>query len=186
VYLPRPVTNSDDGNGAGLTRANKEWQPYVHKVYNESKLESIAMPEAQLGFAIASHYLYLTEGERKVFVRFEMNDNAALDGMNIECYLTAEKEWYKASPDPISSVGKIFSDASTKCAEISFTIPGSDAAIVNYNAAVHGGSYDVALPMLKVYLLDDVNGVCEYDLLKDLIIYQIEVLGGSRSTSGIR
>jgi hypothetical protein len=82
-------------------------------------LESIAMPEAQLGFAIASHYLYLTEGERKVFIRFEMNDNAALDGMNIACYLTAEKEWYKASPDPISSVGKnIFGCQYKMCRDI--------------------------------------------------------------------
>ncbi|HMK26191.1 MAG TPA: hypothetical protein VK483_09195 [Chitinophagaceae bacterium] len=170
-----PVTNSDDGNGAALTSTNKEWQPYVHKVYNESKLESIAMPEAQLGFAIASHYLYLTEGERKVFVRFVTDNDTLLDGLSIECYLTAEKEWYKIT-DPVFSTGKILTDDATiKCAEISFTIPGSDAAIVNYNAAVHGGSYDVSLPMLKVYLLDNSTGVYEYDSLKEMIIYKIEV-----------
>ncbi|NTV82961.1 MAG: hypothetical protein HGA23_01495, partial [Bacteroidales bacterium] len=64
-----PVANSDDGLGAELTSASKEWHPYVHKVYADATLQSISMPKAQLGFALASHYLYLTEGERKVSIR---------------------------------------------------------------------------------------------------------------------
>ena len=173
-------TNSDDGLGAELTSTNKEWQPYVHKVYKEAQLESIAMPKAQIGFALASHYLYLTEGERKVFIRFVMNDNTAFNGKKTECWLTAEKEWYKvedtvANPLTISSTGKKLSDGITSCSEISFIIPGSAPSIVNYNAAVHGGTYNCTLPVLKVYLINDDSKVYEYDALKDLTITKTEI-----------
>lgn len=170
-----PATNTNDGIEAQLTSANKEWQPYVHKVYKEAELEQLAMPKAQLGFALASHYLYLTEGERKVFVRLVLNDNSALNGKHIECYLTAEKEWYKVETLTIASDGKKLSDGTTNCAEISFTIPGSAPAIVNYNAAKHGGTFNVTLPMLKIYLVNDDATVYEYDALKDLTITKTEI-----------
>ena len=58
------VSNSQDGIGAELTNASKEWHPYVHKEFQETRLVEIAMPKATIGFAVASHYLYLTEGNR--------------------------------------------------------------------------------------------------------------------------
>jgi hypothetical protein len=186
-----PATNTDDGIEAKLTSANKEWQPFVHKVYKEAELERIAMPKAQLGFALASHYLYLTEGERKVFVRLVMNDNSALNGKHIECYLTAEKEWYKVESLTIASAGKKLSDGTTNCAEISFTIPGSVPAIVNYNAAKHGGTFNVALPMLKIYLVNDDASIYEYEAFKDLTITKTEIrvevgMDGSYSQKGLK
>ena len=172
-----PISNSDDGINAALTSTNKEWQPYVHKVFKDAELESIAMPKAQLGFAFASHYLYLTEGERKISVKFVLNDNTALDGKHITCYLTAEKEWYSVdvSTVTINSTGKTLSDETTACAEIAFTIPGSAPAIVNYDAAKHGGTFNVALPMLKIYLVQDDASVYEYDDLKDITITKTEI-----------
>lgn len=170
-----PITNSDDGIIPPLTSANKEWPPFVHKTYDEAELQSISMPKAQLGFAIASHYLYLTEGERKVFVRFAMSNNSALNGKNIICYLTAEKEWYKVESLTIASSVKKLSDGITNCAEISFTIPGSAPAIVNYNAAKHGGTFNVALPILKIYLKNEDATIYEYDALKDISITKTEI-----------
>lgn len=187
-----PASNTDDGIEAKLTSANKEWQPFVHKVYKEAELERIAMPKAQLGFALASHYLYLTEGERKVFVRLAMNNNSALDSKHIECYLTAEKEWYKVESLTIASSGKKLSDGTTNCVEISFTIPGSAPAIVNYNAAKHGGTFNVALPMLKIYLKnDDDASIYEYDALKDITITKTEIrvevgMDGAYSQKGLK
>jgi Baseplate J-like protein len=170
-----PIANSDDGINAALTSDNKEWHPYFHKVYKDAELESIAMPKASLGFALASHYLYLTEGERKVCIRFAMSGNAALNNKHIECYLTAEKEWYKVETVLIASAGKYLSDGATTCAEISFTIPGSAPAIVNYNASKHGGTFNVNLPMLKIYLVNDDAFGYEYDLLKDITITKTEI-----------
>ncbi|MEO6548947.1 MAG: baseplate J/gp47 family protein [Ferruginibacter sp.] len=169
------VTNSDDGNGAALTSGNKEWHPFVHKVFKEATLESIAMPKAEIGFALASHYLYLTEGERKVFVRFVMANNAALDGKHLAGYLTTEKDWYKIDPLAINSTGKKLSDNITNCLEISFIIPGSAPVINNYNASVHGGSYGVALPVLKIYLVHEDLTQYEYDAMRDIVITKTEI-----------
>jgi hypothetical protein len=170
-----PVTNSEDGLGAGLTSAGKEWHPYVHKVYEDGVLKGISMPKAQLGFALASHYLYLTEGERKVFIRLVTNPASMLVGKHIDCRLTTEKGWYKVNSPVISSTGKKFSDNITACSEISFTIPGSDPAIVNYNQAVHGGTFNCELPVLKIYLINEDNSAYEYDLLKDTTVTNVEI-----------
>lgn len=186
-----PIANSDDGINAALTSANKEWHPYVHKVFKEAELENIAMPKAELGFALASHYLYLTEGERKVFVRLVMSDNAALNSKHIECYLTAEKEWYKVDDVNMASCGKILSDDTTACTEISFTIPGSAPAIVNYDAAKHGGTFNVALPILKILLVNQDGIMYEYDSLKDISITRTEIrvevgMGNGYSQKGLK
>lgn len=186
-----PVTNSEDGNGAELTGTNKEWQPFVHKVYNEARLDRIAMPKAQIGFAIASHYLYLTEGERKVYVRFVMEPANALNNKKIAVWLTTEKEWLQVTPYTVASSGKKLSDGVTPCTELSFTIPGSAPAIVNYNAKVHGGAFNCALPILKVYLVHDDGQPYEYDLLNNTTISKAEIkvevgMDGSYSKKGLK
>ena len=186
-----PVSNSEDGLGAKLTSANKEWQPYVHKVYKDAELESIAMPRAQMGFALASHYLFLTEGERKVFIRLVLNKNNALDGKKIAGYLTTEKGWYQVDLNPVVSSGKKLTEGSINCTEISFTIPGSAPAIVNYNAAVHGGTFNTNLPLLKIYLQNADNALYEYDVLKDITISKAEIkvevgFSGSYSQNGLK
>ncbi len=170
-----PIANSDNGIEPELTSANKEWHPFVHKIYDDGRLQSMAMPKAQTGFAIASHYLYLTEGERKVLIRFVLNDNTALDGKNLECFLTTSKEWHKVDNYSISSSGKKLSDGITTCSELSFIIPGSAPSIVNYNAEKHGGTFNVALPILQIHLVNDNDTVYEYDDLKDIAISKVEI-----------
>lgn len=169
-----PISNSDDGLNPALTSPNKEWQPFVHKVFKDAVLESIAMPKAVLGFALASHYLYLTEGERKVFIRFVLSDNSILNGKSLKCYLTAEKEWYKVDSVAIAS-NKLLSDHDTNCAEISFTIPGSAPPIVNYDASKHGGTFNVSLPMLKIILVNKNDSAYEYDSLKNTTLTKVEI-----------
>ena len=170
-----PISNSDNGLDPELTSANKEWHPFVHKVYKDAQLENIAMPKAELGFAVASHYLFLTEGERKVFIRFVLNNNSALNGKKLKGYLTTEKDWYKIDTLTIASAGKKLSDSSANCAEISFTIPGSAPAIVNYDAAKHGGNFKVNLPILKLYLINEDDSIFEYDGLKDITLTKVEI-----------
>ena len=187
-----PITNSDDGEGAKLTGTNKEWHPFVHKVFEDAQLKNISMPKAQIGFALASHYLYLTEGERKVFARFVLNNNAALDGKHIECYLTTDKGWYKVDNTlTISSASKKLSDGITDCSEVSFIIPGSAPAITNYNAKVHGGAYNVSVPVLKMYLVNDDLLAYEYDSLKDVTVTKTEIrvevgMDGTYSQKGLK
>ena len=59
-----PVANSDDGLGAPLTSADGSWHPFFNKIYVDGALAEIRMPKAEIGFAIASHYLLMAEGSR--------------------------------------------------------------------------------------------------------------------------
>lgn len=168
-----PIANSEDGLGQELTSANKEWHPFVHKEFNEGNFTAISMPEAKIGFAIASHYLYLTEGNRKVSVKLVTSANNSLTGKHIECHLTTAKGWLKVA-SPAIGIDSL-TGTSTSAALISFTLTGDLPAIENYNAAVHGGTYNCALPILKVYLLQEDLTPYEYDALKDITISSIEV-----------
>jgi hypothetical protein len=157
----------------------------------DESLEIFARPEGRMGFALASHYLYLAEGERKVFVRLVTNPAAILDGKKIECWLTTEKEWYRAESVSINSSGIKLSNSTTGCTEISFTIPGSAPAIVNYNAAVHEGLFNCDLPVLKMILAHDDSSDDEYDLLKDVTFTQMEIrvevgMGSSFNQKGLK
>lgn len=170
-----PVANSADGKGAELTSANKEWHPFVNRQYVNSELTDIVSPNAQIGFAVASHYLFLTEGERKVYVRIQTNKDKALHNLAVDCYLTTEKEWYKVSGAAIVANGKQQMSDNSYCAELSFTLPGDAPAIVNYDAAVHLGTFNCKVPVLKVYLKNEDSSVYQYNAIKNLQITKTEI-----------
>ena len=67
------MANSDDGLGAELTSADQSWHPFHNKVYRNGKLQDINMPQAELGVAIASHYLLMAEGTRTITVNITTN-----------------------------------------------------------------------------------------------------------------
>jgi hypothetical protein len=50
------------------TNTGESWDPFADRVYEDGELKSIAMPPAEVGFAIASHYLWLAEGVRHIEV----------------------------------------------------------------------------------------------------------------------
>lgn len=188
-----PVANSADGSGAELTTENKEWHPYVNKIYSEAKLVDIAMPNAEIGFALASHYLYLTEGKRKVSVKLVTDNNSVINGLdsNVNCFLTTEKEWFQV-PSVNISAGTL-TEGGASCSEISFTLTGDDPAIVNYNAKVHGGTFNVALPIIKIVLKNEDTLACQYSSVRDIAITQAEIkveigspASGSYNQEGIK
>jgi hypothetical protein len=168
-----PVINSDDGAGAKLISPNKEWHPYVNKHFDEGQLADIAMPNAAIGFAIASHYLYLTEGQRKITIRLAAgSDNAKLYNKQFDCYLTTEKEWLAV---PMTAIAAGTMTSTVACAEFTITLTGDIPAITDYAAAVHGGTYNVALPMLKMILTNTDYEAYQYAELKDIKITALEI-----------
>jgi hypothetical protein len=171
-----PVINSADGLGAKLTSTSGEWHPYVYKTFNEGVLTSINMPKANIGFAIASHYLSLAEGVRLVNVRFAPALSAAqvnaLSGVNAS--LTTAKGWYNVV-SPVWANGAVIGGTTTQATTLTFTIPGDAPAIVNYNAKIHLGTFNVDAPVLKVYLNNIDTASYTYDLLKDINITTVEV-----------
>ncbi len=185
-----PVINSSDGLGAGLRTPNKEWHPIANRLYSEGDVFSIEMPEAELGFAIASHYLFLQEGERTVKLRLVTSNSNLLTTTPFAVYLTTEKEWYLVPGQPNIAAGSM-NTTKENCAEISFTLAGDAPAIVNYNAEVHGGNLGIALPVVKLILEQNPEEYYPYNALRNITLsrYEVEVqVGGMNgyNQSGVK
>src|SRR5437879_4832015 len=104
-----PVTDSDDGLGAPLTSVDQSWHPFFNKVYGDGALTDIRMPRADVGFAIASHYLLLAEGERTVSMTLAVtgfSSDAPQDfGDDVRCLLTTEKGWLEKTAESFKTDG---------------------------------------------------------------------------------
>ena len=149
-----PIANSDDGLGKELTSVNKEWHPFVNRQYVDGKLDDILSPNGTMGFAIASHYLFMAEGERRIELRLACGDGIEwLTKMaaKVDVFLTGEKEWIRASGLVVSS-GKM--ENNKEAAIFSFTLSGEVKPVMGYNAEKHGDNFQTSLPILKVVLIN--------------------------------
>lgn len=169
------IANSQDGKGAELKSLNKEWHPFFIKTYADGKLKSIDTPRAQVGFAVASHYLYLTEGERAIDLTMQFAGGTYEDISEtgaFECYATTDKGWYRIKTYEIfcntNSSGKAYYT-------VHIMLNGNEPPITNYVAAVHGGSFNCNLPVVKVYLNQGDDMFYYYDSLSGLKIEDIKV-----------
>lgn len=164
-----PVANSDDGLGTALTSPDLSWQPFYNKVYTDGVLTEIRMPEAEVGFAIASHYLLMAEGSRTVTVDFTLGADLAeaLDAKaDIACLLTTEKEWHTVAAEFTCEKGK-------KELRLKFELSGAAPAIVPYAPGVHGYGLDTNLPVLLVKLLHRAGEQYVYPKLQPLVVKSI-------------
>jgi len=171
-----PMINAADGVKAALTSPNKEWHPIANRLYSEGAVTDINMPRAAIGFAVASHYLYLQEGVRNVLLRLATDNNAALMGKQYALYLTTEKEWYRIPAAAVSvTANNNLNKGTEPCAEFSFTLNGDEPAITNYDAAVHGGTLNVQVPVLKIVLVNIDTQPYQYNSLRNIHVKKIEV-----------
>ncbi len=178
MLFASPIANSADGAGAPIKSPNMEWASFANKVYVDGAFKSIAMPEAYIGFAIASHYLFLNEGERKIYLKLFTDNNAALNNKSFAFYLTTAKGWYKAS----ATFNTGSEGYGNSYGQFLISIPSSAPAIVGYSAKVHGETYATDLPMLKI-ILENQPGIAQYQLLKDIHLtrFKLKVTVGNES-----
>jgi hypothetical protein len=172
MLFASPVANSADGLGAEIKTDNKEWHPFANKVYVDGAFKSIDMPQAAIGFAVASHYLYLNEGDRRVYLKLQTNSNASLNNKTFAFFLTTEKGWYQVEATKVS-FSTVFESGSSY-AQFRLDIPASAAPITAYSAKVHGETYNTNLPMLKLVLLNQQNNA-QYDALRNLTIARMKL-----------
>jgi hypothetical protein len=166
-----PMSNSDDGQGAALTSPDQSWHPFFNKIYVDGSLSEIRMPQAQLGFAIASHYLLLAEGERTIAVGFKLNTlgggfNQSL-AEDVRCLLTTEKGWYEATPSDFSPS----SDELTLIIELD----GAAPPITPYVAKTHGYNFTTDLPVLLVLLRHRSDAQYIYPGIENGIVSKIDL-----------
>jgi len=169
-----PVANSGDGLGAALTAPDQSWQPFYNKIYSEGVLQEIRMPGAEVGFAIASHYLLMAEGIRTVTLDFtvsnfpEIKINAGRLNETLICRLTSEKGWIEKQAGTFGLLG----DGHLR---IQFELNGSDPAVRPYLAKVHGYSFNTSFPVLLVKMKNDETDYHLYNTFQDLEIKSIEL-----------
>ncbi|MEN6623328.1 MAG: baseplate J/gp47 family protein, partial [Smithella sp.] len=164
-----PVANSDDGLGAELTSADQSWHPFHNKIYQDGALSKINMPKAEIGFALASHYLLMAEGKRTVTVNFsfasvstDLPDDCKED---ILCLFTGAKGWLEKAP-------AVFN---LKTGELKIELSGADPAVVPNSIKLHGSDFTTDLPILIVKLLNKEESNYIYSQLQDLVIKKIDL-----------
>ena len=146
------VANSEDGQGGKLLSTSGEWFAFG----DPEKIK-----EATLGFAVASHYLYLNEATRTILVVLHFTDDVVLSDAHLaEAFtiqLTGKKGWY----DVLSYTPKVGGK------NISFTIPleGDAPPIVGYSEKIHKDIYKTDLPIIRFYLKNVRNKFNPYAAL---------------------
>jgi hypothetical protein len=170
-----PIANSDDGLGAALTSPDGSWHPFYHKTYVDGALTEIRMPTAEVGLALASHYLFLAEGTRTITVDFTVAGGFPDLASDVVCQLTTADGWFEK---PVSSF-----ETDTGKLRLVIELTGADPAIVAYNAKAHGYTFATALPLLLVKLRHQATAY-QYALLQDAKLSAITlsvVVSGLRS-----
>lgn len=168
-----PAINSADGAGAELLSPQKEWHPFANRLFIEGKVQDVLMPKAEIGFAVASHYLFLQEGQRTIRIKLATTNDNALLNKHFEIFLTTEKGWYKVATTIATEISKL--DDGTNCVDLIFTLRGDEPAITDYNQKIHEGNLGVEVPVAKVMLLNSEAAPYEYHSLSEIRLNNLEL-----------
>jgi uncharacterized protein (DUF2267 family) len=160
------VANSSDGKGAELDKTSPQWTALG---LTQQGLESAehTMPDARIGFAIASPQLLLAEGTRIITLTIDFSEeldftDTGLVNANIlnsayyRISLTSTKLWLDSDADP-SPFAPVVIEHNNKQLVFKIELSALQPAVTAYSSKVHGGTYTAIDPLLKIELLN-VNG----------------------------
>jgi len=171
-YYASPFSDSADGSGKKIEKDDQSWHPFSNKVYTNGILTGIEMPGAETGFAIASHYLLLSGGERFITLLFTLgaNSNAYTADYkdDIVCLVTGEKGWTEIGTTEFGLVSGTQMRLTAK-------LSGADAAVVPYLSKTHGYNFDTTLPMMMVKLRHRPDNEFIYNHFHELEVHQIQL-----------
>ena len=175
TIVASPIANSYDGLGKAFPDEKTQWWPFGHPKDDKNPIE---LPDATLGFAIASPILALNEGKRNVEFTFNfateitgITENSVINNTSI--YLTTQKKWHKVSELSTTITGSTFVTSSIgKELKIAFQLNENVDAITNYNSKVYGDEFNSDLPIAKFLISTaELEG---YELYKSLAQNTIE------------
>lgn len=162
-----PVANSYNGDGEEFPGTDHSWYGFG---YNHNIASNPELPDASLGFAIASNTLLLSEGTRYVVVQTVLNGAAtelttAQILPNVSVYYTGEKGWegpFTLSDEAINILGTLDNDepgdtsyqtglTATKLT-LALKLDAGSAPAVTYNKSIHGLEYATEQPVFRFIL----------------------------------
>ncbi len=148
-----------------LSLSDASVNPLASKTYHYGKLSEISMEPAEIGFAVASHYLFLNESSRTITLTLEVSGLGTLPAdvaAHFKARITTEKAWTDLLIESVTS----------SAAQLIFVLKLSekDPATTPWSDKTHGGQYQSTMPLLEISLQHLEN---EPYLLKEL--YKAEV-----------
>ncbi len=182
------MANSVDGIGDPLPEDNPVWYPFG---YHHEEVDSDVfkeLPDANIGFAISSQVLNLSEGNRHIQFNFAFSNELGLTDIttndltnSIKVYYTGEKKWL----GPINLVSSVTLDdvdgsnntstfetttaivsgpPSKNYVKLYTKLGTSEKPTGIYNSEIHLGSYQTEQPVFK-FIIDTstVNGLKVYE-----------------------
>jgi hypothetical protein len=177
-----PAADSADGLGAPLTSVDGSWHPFFNKVYTDGALTEIRMPKAQIGFAVASHYLLMAGGTRWITATLKVSgysgpvsddfwtNLAQVDfAADFTCLVTTEKGWLEKPP-------YLFFAQANDTLLLAVLVAGGDPPIVPYSQKIHGYSFQTDQPIVLVTLRQDDTRSYAYSSFRDVVVSEV-VLG---------
>ncbi len=192
-FYASPVSNSTDGRGAPLLSPDLQWHPFANKHFERGVIDAIRMPLAEMGFAIASHYLFMQEGKRIVtleinspFPKIEKNTkpdakgnqpNKRLEDLGdiFKIKFSGEKTWIDSK---LLACWKLGQKVYIQC-----KVEGDQPAIVPCTQKVHGAMIPPGLPVMKVILKQSAQAKYGYAILEHIDVQDIRL---TVKVSGIR
>lgn len=160
--LYAPIANSADGAGAKLSAASPKWFGFGQP----------QLPEAEVGFAIASPVLRMQDGDRSITVNLTIKnfDSKKLTGDVLQGafqgFVTGEKKWVSLEQSSLTLSGN-------GVLQMALHVPDREkGAIVDYSATVHGYNYAAQTPILQVLLNQDSIA---YSNLKSVVLQSVQL-----------
>lgn len=159
-----PIANSDDGQGAKLTSAGNDWFAFG---------DPDKVKEARLGFMIASHYLYLNEGERKIVLRLFFTNTSFLVASDLsdafDVQLTGEKDWHTIDDYDVAV------NAGTGIVTFTILLAADAPRLVGFTEKVHKETYATTLPVVRFVMKNLRSTANPYKQLKSLALTKIGI-----------
>lgn len=142
-----PIANSSDGEGGELNEENPKWTPFGE---SQRDLKTPSMSLAELGFAIASDFLLLKEGKRKITLTIQFASSHGisvgnLDKTEFECAFSGEEEWISIEPDSVEIT-------EADVIKLQVTLPEDEKGVLAYNEEALMEQFDVNVPVMKLML----------------------------------
>jgi Baseplate J-like protein. len=139
------VANSFDGLGKAAPSGDPKWFPFGY-AKNQYTAETPELPNARIGFAIASPVLLLQEGLRTIQLRLTFQEtldaelaNQAEAGLKI--LISGAKKWLAPSTTNAAILNKTL--------EITISLDKTIEPIVGYKAAILGENFATTDPIIR-------------------------------------
>ncbi len=169
-----PVINSSDGIGGELTNEMGDWHPFLNADLNVSgTIDTIAMPAADIGFGISSHYLFLAEGKRHIDLLIKTStDFSGFDEAKLRCMLSHEKGWFEKDVTDVGSGTLADTTAGTR---IRIELDANDPPVTAVDPKIHGQDFVAGIPAVQFLLLNESGTAYGYDELKNVPVEAVQL-----------